>query len=37
VYGAWCFTLREKHGLNVFENTVLRRILGPKKDEIIAG
>jgi hypothetical protein len=28
-------TLREKHRLKVFENRVLRRILGAKKDEVI--
>jgi hypothetical protein len=27
-------TLREEHGLRVFENRVLRRISGPKKDEV---
>jgi hypothetical protein len=27
-------TLREEHRLRVFENTVLRRIFGPKKDEV---
>jgi hypothetical protein len=27
-------TLREEHGLRVFENRVLRRIFGPKKDEV---
>jgi hypothetical protein len=26
--------VREEHGLRVFENRVLRRILGPKKDEV---
>jgi hypothetical protein len=26
-------TLREKHRLRVFENRVLRRISGPKRDE----
>jgi hypothetical protein len=26
--------LREKHRLRVFENTVLRRIFGPKRDEV---
>jgi hypothetical protein len=26
--------LKEKHGLKVFENGVLRRIFGPKKDEV---
>ena len=28
------FTLREEHRLKVFENRVLRRIFGPKKDEV---
>jgi len=28
--------LREKHRLRVFENRVLRRILGPKWDEVTA-
>jgi hypothetical protein len=27
-------TLREEHRLRVFENRVLRRILGPKRDEL---
>jgi hypothetical protein len=27
-------TLREDHRLRVFENRVLRRIFGPKKDEV---
>jgi hypothetical protein len=26
--------LREEHGLRVFENRVLRRIFGPKRDEL---
>jgi hypothetical protein len=30
----WSLTLREEHRLRVFENTVLRRIFGPKKDEV---
>jgi hypothetical protein len=29
--------LREKYGLRVFENRVLRRIFGPKRNEIIGG
>jgi hypothetical protein len=27
-------TLREEHGLRVFENRVLRRIFGPKREEV---
>jgi hypothetical protein len=27
-------TLREEHRLRVFENNVLRRIFGPKRDEV---
>jgi hypothetical protein len=30
----WSLTLREEHGLRVFENRVLRRIFGPKRDEV---
>jgi hypothetical protein len=35
LYGCetWSLTLREEHGLRVFENRVLRRIFGPKRDE----
>jgi hypothetical protein len=29
----WSLTLREEHRLRVFENTVLRRIFGPKMEE----
>jgi hypothetical protein len=32
-YETWSLTLREEHSLRVFENMVLRRIFGPKKDE----
>jgi hypothetical protein len=28
-------TLREEHRLRVFENGVLRRIFGPKRDEVM--
>jgi hypothetical protein len=28
------FSLREEHRLRVFENRVLRRIFGPKRDEV---
>jgi hypothetical protein len=36
LYGCetWSLTLREEHRLRVFENTVLRRIFGPKRDEV---
>jgi len=30
-------TLREEHGLGVFENRVLRRIFGPKREEVSEG
>jgi hypothetical protein len=30
----WPLTLREEHRLRVFENRVLRRIFGPKRDEV---
>jgi hypothetical protein len=30
-------TLREEHRLRVFENRVLRRIFGPKRDEATGG
>jgi hypothetical protein len=30
----WSLTLREEHSLRVFENKVLRRIFGPKREEV---
>jgi hypothetical protein len=33
-YDTWSLTLREEHRLWVFENRVLRRIFGPKRDEV---
>ena len=35
LYGceAWSLTLREECRLRIFENTILRRIFGPKRDE----
>jgi hypothetical protein len=33
----WSLTLREEHRLRVFENRVLRRIFGPKRDEATVG
>ena len=36
LYGSetWSLTLREARGLRVFENRVLRRIFGPKRDKV---
>ena len=36
LYGCetWSLTLREEHKLSVFENRVLRRIFGPKRDGV---
>jgi hypothetical protein len=36
LYGCetWSLTLREEHRLRVLENRVLRRIFGPKRDEV---
>jgi hypothetical protein len=36
LYGCvtWSLTLREEHRLRVFENRVLRRIFGPKNDQV---
>jgi len=31
--GTWSLTLREERRLRMFENRVLRRIFGPKRDE----
>jgi hypothetical protein len=33
----WSLTLREEHGLKVFETRVLRRIFGPKRNEVTGG
>jgi hypothetical protein len=39
VYGCetWFLTLREEHGFKMFENRVLRRILGPNRKWWLAG
>ena len=36
LYGCetWSLTLREKRRLRVFENRVLRKVFGPKRDEV---
>jgi hypothetical protein len=39
LYGCetWSLTLMEEHRLRVFENRMLRRIFGPKRDEVTGG
>jgi hypothetical protein len=39
LYGCetWSLTVREEHKLRVFENRVLRRIFGPKRDRVMGG
>jgi hypothetical protein len=39
LYGCetWSLALREEYKLGVFENKVLRRIFGPKRDELTGG
>jgi hypothetical protein len=34
MWDTWSLTLREEHRLRVFLNRVLRRIFGPKRDEV---
>jgi hypothetical protein len=34
---SWSLTLVREHTLMVFENRVLRRIFGPKRDEVMGG
>jgi hypothetical protein len=39
LYGCetWSLRLREEHRLRVFENRVLRKVFGPKRDEVTGG
>jgi hypothetical protein len=39
LYGCetWSLALRDEHRLRVFENRVVRRIFGPKQDEVTRG
>jgi hypothetical protein len=37
VCGSWSLTIREEPILRVFGNRMLRRIFGPKRDEVIGG
>jgi len=34
VYDAWSLILREEYRLGVLENGVLRKVFGPKEDEV---
>jgi len=36
-YETWSLTLREERKLRVFENMVLRRIFGPRRDKVMGG
>jgi hypothetical protein len=36
-YASWCLTMRDEHRLRVFEDGVLKKIFGPKKDEVMGG
>jgi hypothetical protein len=33
-FATWSLTLREERRLTVFENRTLRRVFGPKRDEV---
>jgi hypothetical protein len=39
LYGCetWSLTLREEYRVKMFENRELRRIVGPKRDEVTGG
>jgi hypothetical protein len=39
LYGCktWSLTLREEHRLRMLDNKVLRRVFGPKRDEVTGG
>jgi hypothetical protein len=39
LYGCeiWSLTLKEKHRLRVFENRVLRKMFGLKRNEVVGG
>jgi hypothetical protein len=36
-YETWSLRLREEHRFRVFENRVLRRMFGPKREEVAGG
>jgi hypothetical protein len=33
----WSLALREEHKLRVVDNRVLRKVSGPKRDEVVGG
>ena len=35
--GTWSLTLREEHKPRMFENRVLRKMFGPKRDGVMRG
>jgi len=37
VQKTWSLTLQEERRLRVFENMLLRRIFGPRRDEVTGG
>jgi hypothetical protein len=37
LFETWSLTFREEHRLGVFENRVLRKIFGRKRDEVTGG
>jgi hypothetical protein len=39
LYGCkiWSVTLREEHRLRIFENRMLRRMFGPKREKVVGG
>jgi hypothetical protein len=36
-FGTWSVTLRKDHRPRVFENRVLRKVFGPKRQEVAGG
>jgi len=36
-YGTWFLKLQEEYRLTVYDNRVLRRIFGPKREEVAGG
>jgi hypothetical protein len=35
MYETWSLSVREEHSLRVFENRMLRRIVGPTREEMV--